>query len=298
MKKVRTHLVVIIAVLALSFAQSSSGQSQRPKSEPAVKPTVLISDRNTAEKNAAGFAGAAAKNAALENELIWIFGGKEQHGWYLYDLLIGRTLNLRDGADSNDFAAALAAWQKNKGLKPDGVLTEESFMAMVSDWQSSRLKSRDVVDPTQLLTAPSSDFYDPERLPELRQVERSTYAAYKEMVAAAIADPTLKLAQTESGELAPEEKYFKIISAFRSREYQEQLRRNSPNVGSAGLAVNSPHFTGRALDVYVGGDPVDTKDSNRAIQVKTPVYQWLVRNAEHFGFRPYFYEPWHWEYVK
>jgi LAS superfamily LD-carboxypeptidase LdcB len=52
------------------------------------------------------------------------------------------------------------------------------------------------------------------------------------------------------------------------------------------------------LDLYVGGDPVDTKDANRAIQVKTPIYQWLVRNADKFGFRPYFYEPWHWEYVK
>jgi LAS superfamily LD-carboxypeptidase LdcB len=25
-------------------------------------------------------------------------------------------------------------------------------------------------------------------------------------------------------------------------------------------------------------------------------YRWLVRNAERFGFCPYFYEPWHWEY--
>jgi LAS superfamily LD-carboxypeptidase LdcB len=93
-------------------------------------------------------------------------------------------------------------------------------------------------------------------------------------------------------------KYFKIISAFRSREYQDRLRREAPNAGSAGLAVNSPHFTGRALDIYVGGDPVDTRDANRAVQVETPAYRWLVRNAERFGFRPYFYEPWHWEYVK
>ena len=171
-------------------------------------------------------------------------------------------------------------------------------MAMVSQWQSNRLKNRTPAEPNQLLTAPSADFYDPLRAAELRQVERSTFAAYKQMVAAAIADRKLKLARTASGELAPAEKYLKIISAFRSREYQDQLRRESPNAGSAGLAVNSPHFTGRALDLYVGGNPVDTKDSNRAIQVKTPVYQWLVHNAERFGFRPYFYEPWHWEYVK
>ena len=92
------------------------------------------------------------------------------------------------------------------------------------------------------------------------------------MIAAAIADPTLKLPHTAPGELAPDLKYFKIISAFRSREYQDRLRREAPNAGSAGLAVNSPHFTGRALDIYVGGDPVDTRDSNRAVQVETPAY--------------------------
>jgi len=291
-------LAVLVGAVSLA-TQSSHGQPQHPKSEPAVKPTVLISDRNTTEKSAvSAFVDAAAKNATLESELSWTFGGKQQRGWYLYDLLVGRTLNTRNQADSNDFAAALATWQQNKRLNPDGMLNEESFMAMVSEWQNNRLKNRTPAEPGQLITAPSSDFYDPERTAELRQVERSTYAAYKQMIAAAIADPTLKLARTESGELASTEKYFKIVSAFRSREYQDQLRRQSPNAGSAGLAVNSPHFTGRALDVYVGGDPVDTKDSNRAIQVKTPVYQWLVLNAERFGFRPYFYEPWHWEYVK
>jgi LAS superfamily LD-carboxypeptidase LdcB len=117
------------------------------------------------------------------------------------------------------------------------------------------------------------------------------------MVAAAIKERSLGLAHTKTG-LAPDEKFLKIISAFRSREYQEKLRRESPNAGSAGLAVNSPHFTGRALDVYVGGEPVDTQDTNRTLQIQTPVYQWLVKNGERFGFRPYCYEPWHWEFVE
>jgi len=159
------------------------------------------------------------------------------------------------------------------------------------------LKDRSVASADQLLTAPLADFYDPTRAEELRQVERRTYAAYKRLVAAAVADRSLGLAH-KGRELAAAEKYLKIISAFRSREYQDKLRRESPNSGSAGLAVNSPHFTGRALDLYVGGEPVDTRDSNRALQVQTPVYRWLVRNAERFGFRPYCYEPWHWEYVK
>ena len=326
-------LTAVLSVFSLSV-RSSRGQSQNqksdvqnPKPETLVKPTVLTTDpvkptvvasdpvkpivtTDPAPVNVttdpaplkgtavSPFAEAAAQNAVLRNELTWGFGSKQQHGWYLYDLLIGQTLNISRDASTGDFANSIAGWQKTKGLTATGVLDENSWMALISQWQSNRLKDKTPATPEQLLTAPSSDFYDPERLPELRQVERSTYAAYKQMLAAAIADPSLNLAHTSSNELAPSEKFFKIVSAFRSREYQEKLRRESPQAGSAGLALNSPHFTGRALDVYVGGDPVDTKDANRAIQVNTPVYKWLVRNADRFGFRPYFYEPWHWEYVK
>lgn len=287
----------LIALLAIaSFASGiGRGQSQTKSSSvdanSRVKPTILATDRRA-------LAFAASRNAILRNELTWIFGGKQQHGWYLYTPLVSRLLNTRDAPNSPQFAAALARWQEKSGLKPTGILEEESLYAMIAEWQSKRLKDRTPAQPDQLMTAPISDFYDPERLVELRQVERETYVAYKRMVAAAAADRSLGLKRAGDGHLAPAEKYLKIISSFRSREYQDQLRRQSPNAGSAGLAVNSPHFTGRALDLYVGGEPVDTQDSNRAIQVETRVYQWLVRNAERFGFRPYCYEPWHWEYVK
>ena len=304
MKNGKVHIALIVIVLAVAGAvaafgaRGSRGQLTRTKSEPIVKPTTRITPNPTKPSSSAAFLSAASQNAILKNELTWTFGGKQQHGWYLYDLLISKTLNTDDDSESSDFAAALAHWQKRTGLQPDGVLDEDAFMQLVSQWQSNRLKIRDYPSPDQLLTAPPADFYDPSRLPELRQVERKTYEAYKRMIAAAIAEPSLRLARTSASELAPNERYFKIVSAFRSREYQDELRRKSPNSGTAGLALNSPHFTGRALDLYVGGDPVDTKDSNRAIQVNTPAYRWLVRNAERFGFRPYFYEPWHWEYVK
>lgn len=295
MKTAKVHIALVIAVLAAvgtiaSFspkslsARSSTYQARSSKSEP------------SATKNAA-FVAAATQNSQLRNELTWTFGGKQQRGWYLYDLLISKTLNTDDGPGTSDFAAAIASWQKRNRLTADGVLDQDAFMRMVSQWQGNRLKQRGYPDPSELVTAPLSDFYDPGRAAEMRQVERNTYAAYKRMIAAAIADPQLNLSNTSRDELAPKEKYFKIVSSYRSREYQDELRRRSPNSGTAGLAVNSPHFTGRALDLYVGGSPVDTTDSNRAIQVNTPAYRWLVRNAERFGFRPYFYEPWHWEYV-
>ncbi len=241
---------------------------------------------------------AAQANALLRNELSWKFGGKPQRGWYLYTLLIKRLINTSHDPGSAQFAAAVAAWQQKSGLKPNGIIDEETLYAMIKAWQDARLQDRTPAQPEQLLTAPLADFYDPTRAEELRQVEKHTYAAYKQMVAAAVADRSLGLARAGRGQLASGEKYLKIVSAYRSREYQEKLRRESPNAGSAGLAVNSPHFTGRALDLYVGGDPVDTQDANRSLQVETKVYQWLVRNGERFGFRPYCYEPWHWEYVK
>jgi uncharacterized protein YcbK (DUF882 family) len=298
MKNLVIITLLILAAGAVSFAARNGRGQSRSKSEKPVKTTARVTETATVNRSSTAFTAAAAQNATFRDELNWAFGGKQQRGWYLYDLLIDKTLNARDDSLSTDFAESLAGWQKKRGLSADGVLDEDALMAMVSQWQSNRLKNRASATPDQLLTAPATDFYDPSRASELRQVERNTYAAYKEMIAAAIADPSLKLAHTAPGELAPGEQYLKIVSSFRSREYQDNLRRQSPNAGSAGLAVNSPHFTGRALDLYVGGSPVDTKDSNRAIQVKTPVYRWLVRNAERFGFRPYFYEPWHWEYVR
>jgi len=279
MKKLTLLILVVVCALA------ASGQASRQKkNEKPVKPVARITERATSGNST--FSAAAASNSTLRDELTWTFGGKQQRGWYLYDLLINKTLDTDHDTITDDFAATLAGWQKKRGLGADGVLDEESWMALVSHWQSNRLKVRTPATAEQLVTAPPSDFYDPGRAPELRQVERNTYEAYQRMIAAAAED------------LKPTGQYLKIVSAFRSRDYQDELRRKSPNAGSAGLAVNSPHFTGRALDLYVGGSPVDTRDSNRAIQVKTPAYRWLVRNAERFGFRPYFYEPWHWEYVK
>jgi len=279
MKSLRLPIGIIVTALAVAV----SAQSPRP-----VRKTSAVSA--SAASTSSEFATAATTNATLRNDLTWTFGGKQQRGWYLYELLIGETLNSEHDPTTSNFAASLAKWQKKRGITADGVLDEDALMAMVSQWQSNRLKNRTYATPDQLLTAPPADFYDPSRAEELRQVERNTYAAYEEMMAAAMADPILKLARND--------KYLKIVSSFRSRDYQDNLRRQSPNAGSAGLAVNSPHFTGRALDLYVGGSPVDTNDANRALQVNTPVYRWLVKNAGRFGFRPYFYEPWHWEYVK
>lgn len=299
MKAFSVHITVFfVAVALLVAAVVLDARTGRGQSKSAAKPVARDGSVKRVLKSSDGPTSPAGRNALLSNELNWTFGSKPQRGWYLYKSLISRLLDIKHDPASNGFASALERWQKKTGLIPSGVLDEETLYAMIKTWQDARLKDRSAAQPEQLVTAPVSDFYDPTRAEELRQVERETYDAYKRMVSAAIANRSLGLARGAKSELAPGEKYLKIISAFRSREYQEKLRRESPNSGTAGLAVNSPHFTGRALDLYVGGEPVDTRDSNRALQVETRVYQWLVRNADRFGFRPYCYEPWHWEYVR
>lgn len=237
---------------------------------------------------------ASLENATLKETLNWTFGGKTQRGWRLYDPLIRQFVNCEAATDSEDFAVAISEWQQAAGLLVSGILDQETWLKMVGQWQAVRSKDHTIPATDKLLIVPATEFYDPERPLDLRQVERETYAAYKRMVMAAAHD--LGLACDDNGTLAASEKYLKIISAFRSPEYQQKLRQQSPHAGRAGLALNSPHFTGRALDIYVGGEPVSTKDDNRALQVNTKAYRWLVKNAGKFGFIPYFYEPWHWEY--
>jgi hypothetical protein len=300
-RHVATLIFLIATSLTITSVRAETSRSQtRFKDGASVQPLQHspADNRDKRERTSSSLTEAAVRNAQLSRELNWTFGNKPQRGWYIYAPLIKRLIGTKEDATTAKFALAVSRWQTKSGLKSGGVLDEETLYAMIKAWQDARLKDRSVAQPDQLLTAPISDFYDPTRATELRQVERRTYAAYKRMISAAIAERSLGLAHTKDGELEPTEKYLKIISAFRSPEYQAKLRREAPNSGSAGLALNSPHFTGRALDLYVGGEPVDTRDPNRALQVATPVYQWLVRNAERFGFRPYCYEPWHWEYVR
>jgi LAS superfamily LD-carboxypeptidase LdcB len=263
---------------------------------PAVKQTASVMKiENTASSSA--FSRAAGENAKLRSSLSWNFGGKTQTGWNIYVPLIGQTLGTEAGPDSSEFALALSNWQSKAGLPETGVLDAATLETFTKYWQSRRLGRFGLTANDNLLSAPISEFFDPTRSADLLQLERDTYAAYKKMITAAAKDLRHELKLTKDGELAPEEKFLRIVSAYRSPEYQDALRKREPNAGRAALAKNSPHSTGHALDIYVGGEPVKTLDSNRLIQVQTPVYKWLVKNAHRFGFYPYFYEPWHWEYV-
>lgn len=234
----------------------------------------------------AAFAGAAERNAKLSREVEWHFGGRTQRGWALHGLLVGRLVGTDAEPETPEFASAVAAWQKANGVAPaDGVVTRDCWLKMMKALQAAR--TFDAVTPpsSELVQVDASEWWDRQRPAALRHLRRDAYDAYRRMVAAARAD----LGSEADG-------YFQIVSGHRSPEYQAALRARAGNPSTAALAVRSPHFTGRAIDIYVGGDPVSTADANRAVQVETPAFRWLARNAHRFGFRPYFYEPWHWEY--
>jgi LAS superfamily LD-carboxypeptidase LdcB len=271
-----------------------SAQERSRVAGPMVKQTASVVK---VERNTSAFKMAAVENAKLRNSLSWTFSGKAQTGWNIYVPLISQTIGVDAGPDTAEFALAVANWQSNSGLPETGVIDEATFETFKKYWQSRRLGRFGLSADDNLLSAPIAEFFDPTRSPDMLQLERETYAAYKKMIAAAAKDLQHELKLTKDGELAPEEKFLRIVSAYRSQEYQDALRRKEPNAGRGALAKNSPHSTGHALDIYVGGEPVKTLDSNRLIQVQTPAYTWLVKNANRFGFYNYFYEPWHWEYV-
>jgi zinc D-Ala-D-Ala carboxypeptidase len=278
----------IIAILSALIGLSPQLPASQPGTSLSVTPAV--------ESNAILVKAAQINRDQVKN-LEWEFGGTRQRGLYLYVPIITQIIGDSSSFDSPGFAAALAAWQQQQGLSTSGVLDKDTWMRMVAVLQENRLKSREYPAMEELTVVSPQEFFDPTRRDDLRKVHVRAYDAFKRMVEAARADKMVAAALTDPNN--PEARnYFKIISSWRSREYQEELRKHqSGGLGRVALAKNSPHFTGRALDIYVGGLPVSTDDKNRAIQVSTPVYQWLVRNAPRFGFRPYFYEPWHWEFV-
>ena len=154
MKQKKTKLAVFAVVLAvlvpfgMLFSVAGRGQSQagaRSATDSAAQPPLV--ERRAAvtlppeKRDTSLFSEAAARNAALKYELDWAFGGKQQRGWYLYAPLISRTVGTEDEAAGSDFASALSRWQTASGLRPSGVLDDETLYRMVSTWQGARLKN-------------------------------------------------------------------------------------------------------------------------------------------------------------
>jgi hypothetical protein len=121
------------------------------------------------------------------------------------------------------------------------------------------------------------------------RVDRTAYDAYKRMKQAAEADGIPAAVLT-------------IVSGFRSLAEQRAIWQQAlQKYGGEDAARKwvarpgfSPHHTGRAFDLNVGGGGISS--GGAAAGRNTPAYRWMVCNAARFGFTPYAPEPWHWEY--
>jgi len=101
--------------------------------------------------------------------------------------------------------------------------------------------------------------------------------------------------------MAADKRLLTIFSGFRDPVEDAAKCARDGDCGTISKAHCSAHRTGLAMDVYLGAAPgfvpESSADANRLFQSRSAVYRWLVANASRFGFAPYPFEPWHWEWT-
>ncbi|MDQ0463364.1 LAS superfamily LD-carboxypeptidase LdcB [Caulobacter ginsengisoli] len=241
------------------------------------------------------FATAASQNAMNLNNLAWSPFRRPEMGWRTYAPMVASEIGSDCPYDSQVFADRLAGWQAAHGLPASGVLDAASFDVMRVIWhrrrpfvQLSRSGCPAAPDPASLATIPATMTYGSR--PMLLRAD--ALAALKRMTAdARAADPAI----------ARDRQALLVFSAFRAPVDDDLRCLTEGNCDNIGRTTCSAHRTGLAVDIVVGARPggrVDSaEDANRRFQSQTPAYRWLVRNARRYGFVPYVYEPWHWEWA-
>ncbi|MBE7217673.1 MAG: D-alanyl-D-alanine carboxypeptidase family protein, partial [Caulobacteraceae bacterium] len=87
-----------------------------------------------------------------------------------------------------------------------------------------------------------------------------------------------------------------LVSGWRGPD-EEAARCAAGGCDGRVRASCSAHRTGAALDLWLGDPPTSTDPASRRAKAASPAYHWLVANADRFGFVPYGFEPWHWEWT-
>jgi D-alanyl-D-alanine carboxypeptidase len=240
------------------------------------------------------FAPAAHRNGQSLADLIWSPYGAPEKGWTVYVPLVSQELGTRCAPDTAGFAWALSRWQTFNRLAPTGLFGPAEFAIMKTRWQQARpfvrLRGQGVCP-----TPPDDAHLAPATAGETLQdkpvrLATDTLAAYRAMVA------TARRETWGMGEID-----LKLVSGFRSPDYDAERCAHDHNCDGVRRAVCSAHRTGRALDLALpnlAGSSVDSAFSeNRAHQTRSVAYAWLAANAWRFGFVNYTYEPWHWEWT-
>lgn len=254
----------------------------------------------SAECNAeyARWAGPGFQNAVSLYSLDWRPFAGQEWGWQAYLPLIRQELGTACAPGSPGFAKVLADFQSRYALTPSGVFDAATFQVFRGLWQERRpfvmaRLDETCPDPPPLMQLGYlvAEEEHADRLTRL--LRRDVLAAYRRLVAAA---------RAEVPEVAANPELLQIFSGFRDPEADAARCAAQGNCDGLRRAVCSPHRTGTAVDLYVGQAPGLGVDNTSAVSrlhmSRTATYQWLVRNAGRFGFTPYVYEPWHWEYVR
>ena len=237
---------------------------------------------------------AARINGASLPTLAWSPFGRAEIGWEIYLPLIQREIGAFCSADSAAFADALAAWQRSHRLPSDGIMSQATFAIMLVDIELRR----DFVRLTR-------DGHCPDAHPLVIETHRDegyagkpalmragTLGAYRRMVATA---------RSEIPEIAADPRNLTIFSAYRRPDAEAARCAANGDCDGVARARCSAHRTGLAVDIYMGQapgfGPDSAADANRLFISRGATYRWLVGNAALFGFVPYPYEPWHWEWT-
>ncbi|HWF77481.1 MAG TPA: D-alanyl-D-alanine carboxypeptidase family protein [Caulobacteraceae bacterium] len=243
------------------------------------------------------FDAATDANTASLTLAQWSVFGRPESGWQVYAPLIGHELGVACPPTSQAFAAALASWQVARHLPATGAMDEATLRAFDFAWLGRRSfvaasAHGHCPDPPPLAglaTATPAEGY----LGKAVLLRPAALAAYRRMVAAA---------HSESPAIAADPKLLTLVSGYRDPAADAAdcaAKVDCATPARAGTC--SAHRTGLAMDLYLGAapgyDPASAADPNRLYLSRAPAYLWLVANAARFGFEPYPFEPWHWEWT-
>ncbi len=239
---------------------------------------------------------AAADNEASLTDRDWSPWGRPEKGWETYEPLITQEIGSACGPESPGFAEALARWQVAHKLPGDGVMSAQTFEALRVLW----LRRRPFVqafsagvcppdaDEAALVATDKAEAYSGKPV----QLQAAALSAYRAMLAAA---------REEVFEVGANRQLLTIFSGYRAPSDDEARCDRDGGCGTLIRARCSAHRTGTAVDLNLGAAPASrpdsTEDFNRRFQSRTPAYRWMVANAGRFGFTPYPFEPWHWEWA-
>ena len=239
----------------------------------------------------------ASSNAISLYALEWAPFGAAEMGWATYLPLLQKELGTDCDPGTADFALALSAFQGRYGLSPTGLFDQATFDVLKGVLQERRpfVMARvrdDCPEPPPLRELGYLEVQEEHADRLTRLLRRDVLDAYRRMVAAA---------RAEVPEIRNDPELLQIFSGFRDPEADAARCAAERNCDGLRRAICSPHRTGTAVDLYVGqllGMGVDsTHPASRRHMTQGAAYRWLVRNAGRFGFAPYLYEPWHWEWV-